>query len=167
MPPVLHCVQATANSCAVACVAMALQARGRSSGLQVAGQQLPLTARGATAGDMVRALCAAGIDAKLMDLDPTDPKIVPWLRALLNSDRLIIAQVFAAEMAKIAASRGLCIGPHGTLPTGPGWLHVVVLASATSTHFAVHDPWFGDGQPMQVQAVELAAALQSAIVVVP
>ncbi len=135
--------------------------------LQFALAQLPLTARGATVPAVVQALTSAGISAKCENTDPTDPRVLPWLRAQLNGGALIIAQVFAAEMAKIAAARSLHRGPHGELPTGPGWLHVVLLVAATPTHFTVHDPWFQDGQPMEVQALEFASALQSAVIVVP
>ncbi len=161
---VTHHAQRTANGCVPACLVMVLQARGIAVDAFDLEARLQPSPRGVSFTSAQAHLL--GPPSELIQTDPTDPRTIPWIRARLQERSLLVVQVFSAKMAAVAVTAGLGAGPHGDLPSGPGWLHAVVVASATATGFILHDPWFDRGQPMEMSFVDFAEALHADVIVV-
>lgn len=161
---VTHHAQRTANGCVPACLVMVLQARGIAVDAVDLESRLQPSARGVS---FVRAQAHLhDVPSEFVPTDPTDPRTIPWIKAQLQGRSLLVVQVFSAKMAAVAVAAGLGAGPHGDLPSGPGWLHAVVVASATATGFILYDPWFDRGQPMEIGFLDFAEALQGDVIVV-
>jgi hypothetical protein len=121
--------------------------------------------RGYSLGD-----AATELGGACMTLDAELPASYAWLRARLDEPCWIIAQMFAAPLARIttAIARPPVPSRFGSLTNAAlGSLHAVVLGGAEPRGFSYLDPYYPrDGQPRVLSNEQFAEAWQGAVVLV-
>lgn len=111
---------------------------------------------------------AAAIGGTSRQLNPEAPQNYEYLRVTLEEPRWIIAQLFGAELLRVAqATNPRPVSPFGALTHLPyGALHAVVLVGADAAGLSYLDPFYlPDGQPFRLTREQFVYAWQGAVVI--